>query len=136
MRFWLVPVFTIGFSIISLQSQTHWQSARILLQDKSIKELAKTGIAFDHGHLHPGHSFDGDFTQEELEIIQKAGFKIEINPEKELLSRSGPTTCSPSVISQPEYPLPSNYQYGSMNGYLTLDEIYESLEIMNYLFQN
>ncbi|MBK8297973.1 MAG: immune inhibitor A [Saprospiraceae bacterium] len=136
MRFWLVPVFIFSFFIISIQSQTHWQSARILLQDKSIKDLIKTGIAFDHGHLHPGQSFDGDFTLEELAIIQKAGFKIEISPKKDLESRSGPTDCNPITLSQPEYPLPSNYQYGSMNGYLTLEEIYESLEIMNDLFPN
>ncbi|MBK6858736.1 MAG: hypothetical protein IPG95_00345 [Saprospiraceae bacterium] len=76
MRFWLIPVFIFSFFIISIQSQTHWQSARILLQDKSIKDLIKTGIAFDHGHLHPGQSFDGDFTLEELAIIQKQALKL------------------------------------------------------------
>lgn len=135
---WLlvIPIFCISLFIVQLQAQNNWQAATILLEGKNIKDLNKLGIAFDHGHYHPGESFSGDFTQAEIEKIQKAGFKIELNSYNDLHFRSVPTECKPNQSPEPAYQLPSNYPYGSMNGYLDLQELYETLELMEAFYPN
>ncbi|HEX5626253.1 MAG TPA: M14 family zinc carboxypeptidase [Saprospiraceae bacterium] len=137
MRFWLlIPIFILNFIVHPVFAQTVWHSAHILMEGKSIHELNALGIAFDHGHYHPGVSFHGDFTTQELDIIRKAGFKVSLEAEREIENRSSPANCNPDQETAPEFPLPSNYQYGSMNGFLTLAEIYESLQMMRDLYPN
>ncbi|MBK9109358.1 MAG: hypothetical protein IPM92_13565 [Saprospiraceae bacterium] len=137
MRFCLVPVLVLIFNLWSdLSAQSKWQAASVLLEGKPLSDLLSTGIAFDHGHYHPGESFSGDFTEEELAKIQKAGFKIEKSHYHTLNTRSAPNQCGDEDITEPEYVLPTNYPYGSMNGFPTLSEIYESLELMEALYPN
>ncbi|MBK9729598.1 MAG: immune inhibitor A [Saprospiraceae bacterium] len=134
----IIPVFIFFSFVFDANCQTKWQSATILLEGKSIKDLNSIGIAFDHGHFHAGVSYHGDFTEQEIEQIRKAGFEVKISSyhEPEIESRNSPANCNNEPEIAPEFPLPTNYQYGSMNGFLSLSEIYESLEIMHDLFPN
>ncbi len=133
-----IPIFLLLFIFSSLSSQTQWQAATILLEGKSIQSLVDLGIAFDHGHYHPGESFHGDFTTDELERIHTAGFKINLTSyqKKPIQSRNAPDNCEIIQDIPPVYPLPSYYEFGSQNGFLSLSEIYESLELMEALYPN
>jgi carboxypeptidase T len=137
---WLsrIPILLFLIHFSTLQSQTKWQAANILLEGKSIQSLLNLGIALDHGHYHPGESFHGDFTTEELERIHAAGFKIDITSyQKHPISlRNAPGNCEINQDEAPVYPLPSYYEFGSQNGFLSLSEIYESLELMEALYPN
>ncbi|MBK8954349.1 MAG: immune inhibitor A [Saprospiraceae bacterium] len=137
MRCWLIPVLILFFiDFNSPAAQTKWQAATVLLEGKPLSTLLATGVAFDHGHYHPGESFSGDFTEQELEKIRQAGFRIEKKHYHSLQSRNAPNQCGDPEEKEPEYILPTNYPYGSMNGYPTLREIYESLELMEALYPN
>ena len=135
MRSWFVLLcFVFTFLNTPVFGQQKWQSATIYLEGKSLQQLMATGIAFDHGHYHPGESFHGDFTEVELEKIRNAGFKVQKQAYAKLDPRSSPNNCNPNTLSAPEYTLPVNYPYGSMNGFPTLSEMYESLELMEALY--
>lgn len=96
--------------------------------------MQSTGVALDHGHYHPGSSFHGDFTLDELKRIEQAGFTVRKSSYRKLETRNSPNNCGSSTETAPDFPLPVNYPYGSMNGFPTLSELYESLELMEALY--
>ena len=132
----LILVTILSLCFFEIQAQTRWQAATVNLEGRSIKELIQLGLACDHGEHKPGKSFTGDFTLQELEKIRKAGFAVENKSYKNLQFRSDPVDCKPVEESAPQYPLPSNYPFGSLNGYLSLQEIYETLELMEAFYPN
>ncbi len=131
--------FILCFSISLVYSQdSHWHKAKIILNGKPIQALIDLGLACDHGEYIPLISFESDFNHAELEKIEAAGFKIEIVPYKahQIIERSGPFNCNPFSETPPTYPLPFNYEFGSMAGFLTLQEMYDNLELMQKLYPN
>lgn len=133
-----IPILIIYLFVSPLSSQTQWKAATIMLEGKSISTLLDLGIALDHGHYHPGESFHGDFTTTELERIHAAGFRIDLTSyhKHPISSRNAPDNCEINQDVAPFYPLPSYYEFGSQNGFLSLSEIYESLELMEALYPN
>ncbi len=137
MRFrFLIPIFIVFSFIYTLHAQTEWQPATILLKGKSINELHQLGLALDHGHYHPGESFSGEFTQNELDKIKNAGFKIELTSYHKLDSREAPYNCEFPQTDVPIYPKPGNYTEGSMGGFQTLEQMYADLELMQIIYPN
>lgn len=133
----LCVLFLCSFLIIySSQAQTHWHKLRIPLQGKTIQDLQQTGLAFDHGSYKPGVEFIGDFTHEEMEKLESFGFKPEVVPSRLVLDSRTLDPCDSIKQDQPEFNVPREYPYGSMNGYPTLTEIYESLDLMAELYPN
>ncbi|MBK7879576.1 MAG: immune inhibitor A [Saprospiraceae bacterium] len=122
----VLPTLSIG--------QHDWHKIKISLEGKTIRDLQYTGLAFDHGQYEPGISFTGDFTHEEMEKLEKAGFKLEIVANKILIQPRTPVSCDSISDGGPVFKLPSNYPYGSMNGFPNLNELYESLDLMQELY--
>lgn len=52
---------------LNAQIQSHAHKAKISFSEKSFADLAKLGIALDHGIHKTGEYFIGDFSHEELE---------------------------------------------------------------------
>lgn len=117
-----------------INSQSHNHKTRINLTGKTIQDLQKTGLAFDHGTYIPGVSFTGIFSHEELETLSSHGFQTEIILDKILSPRQSPVSCDPKISNTPNYPLPLNYPYGSMGGFPTLQEMNENLDLMHELY--
>ena len=116
------------------QQTNLWKKAKIELDGQSIQTLLDLGLACDHGHHIPHQSFEGDFTQEELAKIENAGLKYKSVPRKKTELRSGPFNCNPDQVLPPKYQIPSNYEFGSMGGFSTLDELYANLDLMRELY--
>lgn len=55
------------FFQLNAQIQSHAHKAKISFSEKSFADLAKLGIALDHGIHKTGEYFIGDFSHEELE---------------------------------------------------------------------
>ncbi|MBK9270434.1 MAG: immune inhibitor A [Saprospiraceae bacterium] len=115
-------------------SQTHWHKLKIPLQGKTILDLQKTGLAFDHGVYVPGETFTGDFTHEEMEKLLAHGFVPEIVPSRLLIEPRTADPCDSFLVNPPVFKMPAEYPFGSMNGFPTLVEIYESLDLMAELY--
>jgi carboxypeptidase T len=114
---------------------------------KGILLLANQGLAVDHGHHKFGVYIESDFSENEIQKAKMLGMKVEIQIEdvkkfyveqNKGIDKSTPSeknsSCSGS--SSVSYPVPANYNHGSMGGFLTLDELYQELDDMAALYPN
>lgn len=134
MRSFAVLFLILCSSFYSSQAQSHWHKLRIPLEGKTIGDLQKTGLAFDHGQYKPGVEFVGDFTHEEMEKLEAAGFKPVVIPSRLVLDSRTGDPCDSIRREEPTFNTPREYPFGSMNGFPTLTEIYESLDLMAELY--
>ena len=114
---------------------------------KGILLLANQGLAVDHGKHKFGVYIESDFSENEIQKAKMLGMKVEIQIKdvKQFyvdqnigINKSTPleknSSCSGS--SPVGYPVPANYNHGSMGGFLTLDELYQELDQMAALYPN
>jgi carboxypeptidase T len=144
-RFYLL-LFALLLCIRSAAQTTEkYHRVRIDLQGRSIGEMEKLGIAADHGEYEPGRSFSTDVSDSELALLQQAGFQTYIMVEDvqtwyrkglalPVATASRNNACNTPADSGPQYTTPSNYTYGSMGGYHTLDEMLAVLDEMRAKF--
>jgi hypothetical protein len=114
---------------------------------KGILLLANQGLAVDHGKHKFGVYIESDFSENEIQKAKMLGMKVEIQIEdvkkfyveqNKGIDKSTPaeknSSCSGS--SSVSYPVPANYNHGSMGGFLTLTELYQELDDMAALYPN
>src|SRR3972149_4502605 len=58
--------------------ETKYSRVKIYTGKDGLTELARLGIAVDHGEIKKGVFFISDFSAEEIELIKSNGFKYEI----------------------------------------------------------
>lgn len=143
--------FSAFFALLFFGSVALWGQApekysrvEINLKNKDIHTLTSLGIETDHGIHAPGQWLVADLSATEIQQVQNAGFQttIRIDDLKKdyLEKRQNPVSsnrdaqCSVSEITP--YATPSNYTYGSMGGYHTLDEMMAVLDDMRAKFPN
>jgi len=139
----LVLILLLSTSVFA-QTPEKYSRVEISLVGKDIANLARLGIETDHGIHSPGHALVADLSASEIMLVQSAGFQIKIRIEdlkKDYLqrlqnpiveNRSG--SCAVAAVTP--YPTPSNYTYGSMGGYHTLEEMRAVLDDMHAKFPN
>lgn len=128
---------------VKAQQQTY-QRARIWLDDKPLSQLAATGIDLMEC-LHKQKAYvESDFGTTELQKVAAAGFRYDVligdvskfyrerNKNTSNTHRMQTTSC----ISGPQYPIPANFNYGSMGGFLTYQEMLDNLDSMAAKFPN
>ncbi len=136
-RFIRSGIIYVLFSSAIVSAQDHSDLIKIDLKGKSLLDLQNTGLAFDHGHYSKGEYFIGDFSPAEKLKLRSFGFQFEkAEPESIHSLRNSIIDCYPDTLVPPYYNPPINYEYGSMGGFLTLDELYENLELMHDLYPN
>lgn len=121
-----------------------YHRAKVDLHDKNLWTLMRLGIEADHGTIYPGKYLVNDFSEQEIELLRRADFKVEIliedvvsyyqNPEVGQLEERGPTECYVSSIT--DYQVPENFSLGSMRGFFTYQEMLEQLDAMHAKFPN
>ena len=124
--------------------QEKYAEIKIHIDEKGLEKLAQLGLAVDHGIGKKGVFFIGDFSESELKQIEQAGFTYEIlqadlanyylerNTNTEEQRKVVNNTCTTTA----PYPIPKEFNYGSMGGYLTYDELLAELDSMNSQFPN
>ncbi len=133
--FQIIIIYILFFPILSI-AQGHSHLTKILLKGKTLQDLNKTGLAFDHGRYIEGESFIGDFSHEEIEKLKSFGFKTQAYTDKLLNDRSPDQGCFERPDSIPYFDTPGNYFTGSLNGFPNLQELYENLDLMTELYPN
>ena len=131
------------------QNQDLYSRVRISLVDQDIRTLTKLGIEADHGLIANGKYIESDYSQNEINKIIAAGFKVEtIIPDLNAFysdpkrpSMINPTgfrfgNCLNTPTDLYSYKTPANYKYGSMGGYLTFDEMLDELDKMAFFYPN
>ncbi len=130
------------------QTPIMYHRARIYYDGpKGILLLANQGLAVDHGKHKFGVYIESDFSENDIQKAKMLGMKVEIQIEdvktfyvqqNEGIKKSTPLEKNANCVgsSSISYPVPANYNHGSMGGFLTLTELYQELDDMAALYPN
>lgn len=134
--------FTLCLSLLiflTASAQEKYSKVRISLLGKSIQQLAATGIAVEEGTFKKGVFLETDLSSSEIVKIAEAGFDydIRITDVSKFYAQRAATDHTPLVRNEnDEWPIPANWEYGSMGGYYTPDEVLAELDAMFALYPN
>lgn len=115
---------------------------------KGLMLLANQGIPVDHGHHKRGVFIESDFSENDINTARMLGMDVEIliddvsafyverNKNLSDVNVEKNASCSGGGSSTYSYPTPTNYNHGSMGGFLTLSELYSELDDMATLYPN
>ena len=127
-------------SVISTFAQQKYQKVRIYADKQEAQILQKLGIDFENISGKPGVFIDIEISEKELKTISLNNFKYKILVND--LSKFYSERYKASVkkhkgsLNGTNYVTPVNFNYGSMGGFLTLNEIMLELDSMTTLFPN
>jgi PKD repeat protein len=151
MRTLLFSFFLLSFSLISFSQ--NYSRVKVFGTQEQLLKLSNLGVAMDHGINKEGLFFISDFSKDEIDIMKQYSFDYEIlieDVEKyyiDLLKNSsdsptnvlkntnctgtgggGSSTFSPAT--------PSNFNLGTMGGYLKYNEMLAELDAMVAQYPN
>ncbi|MDZ7360073.1 MAG: M14 family zinc carboxypeptidase [candidate division KSB1 bacterium] len=147
---WLSFVI-IAFSTVQAQNRSAVQAqaqplkysqVRVYIADRSeINALAEAGLAVDHIDSR-GAYIDAVFNNQEVTILRNTGKRYDILVDDlEAAYRRRPPMSQPELQAlkaqmRQLYATPSNFNFGSMGGYLTFAEVVAELDEMRTLYPN
>ncbi len=139
----IIALFVTG-NILAQPTGPDYSRVKVLLHElQTIEWLHELGIAVDHGTYAKGRYFVGDLSRFEILQLTEAGLSFEIliedveawyaDPDRREISLRDPLDCQP-VAPVLNYPVPENFETGSMGGYFTWQEMLAILDEMKSLF--
>jgi len=139
--------FLVLCTTLFAQPALNYSRAKVSLANTGLAELAALGLETDHGQLAKGRFLVNDFSEEELALLSRHGIPYEILiPDVKAWYRDQAATGGPAVGlrgggcgDEPggpvyDYPTPANYEFGTMGGYYTYDEMLATLDKMADLY--
>ncbi len=122
-----------------------YQKAKISYNgNEGFERLNQLDISLEHGVHKRGYFVISEFSVSELEAVRNAGFEVEVIIEDAkayfLEQNRNPTQeyKNPNCSSQntSDYATPTNFNLGSMGGYLTYQEVLDEFAQMVSLYPN
>lgn len=151
-------ILLLALSLISTIAQAQlspeYSRVKIDLSNTDISVIASLGLEADHGIYAKGRHLINDFSSTEIAQLEEAGIPYEIQiadvvtfyKERNRASmelghdhaheRSVVVDCDGNGGDTYNYVTPENYEYGSMGGYLTYDEMLATLDEMTAMYPN
>ncbi len=110
---------------------------------EGLVQMARQGIAVDHGTYKKGNYFIGEFSDNELNLIKQTGLSYEVlisdlstyYSDRNKLSAKTLTSAT-SCKDCRNYPMPANFTTGSMGGFYTYQEYLDIMDSMAAKFPN
>lgn len=134
-----------GFYSIVIGQETY-SRASVHLHDKTVGELAKTGVDVTHGEWQGRQTFTTDFSEYEIGQLRQAGFEVEILIEdvqayyvqrnQQAVERSPEDSCDYSGTRRYPYDTPEHFVLGSMGGFYTYQEMLDQMDAMAAEYPN
>lgn len=130
-----------GFSYMLHAQQ--YSRVKIDLSDHTIIDLANLGLDVEHGQYAAHRSFTGDFSADEISLMQSHDFTVTVlipdvkqyyvqqNQTPGTYKKAG--NCGTTTI---DYATPQNFSLGSMGGFLTYQELMDNLDSMAAKYPN
>lgn len=143
----LILLLSLLFSTISIAQD--YSRVKVFGTAEDLYQLSQLGVTIDHGIKKDGVFFISDFSKEEIQIMQDYEFEYEVlipdvqafyinrlsNPEAASTTKNA--TCSGSGGSTDFSPTtPSNFNLGTMGGYLKYNEMLAELDDMFAQYPN
>ena len=139
----LITIFLTLIIGVSLAQQTYHKAKIYYNSTKDLVLLANQGITIDHVTHKKGVFIESDFSQNEINIAKGLGLTVEITIPNvsefyatQNTNKSQNKNASCSNQGQINYPVPTNYNSGSMGGFLTYSEMLQELDDMATLYPN
>ncbi|MEM9821118.1 MAG: M14 family metallopeptidase, partial [Bacteroidota bacterium] len=153
----LILICTICYLQTFAQASTAaYSRVKIDLTTTTIQRVAQLGLEADHGEYAKGRHLINDYSKREIELLKANGIAYEILIEdvkahyvqqnleghehhhQHQVAVRNVDNCDGSLGTGPQYnyTTPVNYQYGSMGGYQTYDELLVTLDQMAALYPN
>jgi hypothetical protein len=129
---------------------------RIFTDREGLERLERLGVAVDHGYYRPDVYFTVELSTTELQRVREAGFQCEVLIDDLVTyyqeraatyfeqlrqgtlpsetARSSAYSCEETNVGNPDYPVPANFQLGSMGGYFTYEEAMQRLDDLSNLY--
>ena len=140
----LLLAFSLLFDTSRAQSEDHYSRAKIYLDanEHTMQALSAIGLAADHGEYKKNTFFISDFSEREIAMARRAGFKVEIviadvvkhYEEQNTKAGAGMKTTATVTCDNPLMPVPSHFHLGSYGGYFTYTELLAILDSMQLLY--
>ena len=136
----ILSLFIFLAFILNTNAQQNYSKVRIMLDETSLTKIASFGIDVTEGEYRKGVYFTTDLSQMVINKLNEAGLKYEI-----LIQDVSTYYAQRAVNEMPlsisrdlndEWPVPENWEYGSMGGFYTLEEVMAELDSMAILYPN
>ena len=138
-----LSLFLLCFALMAAGQETKYSEVRILIGDRPLSEIARTGIPLEEAAGFRGGALTMILSQDELSALSAAGFAFEILTDdysasvaarnaaaKELISRINRDIKS-GKLTPGDYPVPEGFELGSMGGYYKLEEVYREMDSLH-----
>jgi len=142
----LATFLLVAITGISQEIQEKYQRAKISLsKTQSIDKLANLDISVEHGMRKQGYYIISEFSVSELERARANGFQVEVLIEdakahflQQNRNNTPPEQRNPTCATggSETYDTPTNFNLGSMGGYLTYQELLDELDDMRAQYPN
>ena len=144
-------ILCISASAFTQLLPTTYSRVKIDLRETPITKISQLGMEVDHGDFAKGKYLASDFSNWEIALLEEHNIPFiiliedvqahyrhqnEHNHSHEQVVQRSFNNCSEVAGVQFDYETPSNYEFGSMGGYLTYDELLTTLDNMASLFPN
>lgn len=141
MRFAILFFYLIVFSATYGQ-QVRYDRMMVELDERhTMEQLARLGVETDHGDYRAGESFTSDFSEQEIRLIKKAGFRTQVlirdvaghyvrQNRPAAVQRDRRDLACVAPASYLSMSTPSNFSTGSMGGFFTYQEMLNHLDSM------
>jgi hypothetical protein len=131
----ILSIILVLFVVFQLHAQTErYARVKISLADKTIRQLASVGVDVTEGTHKANTWFETELSQSQLNRLTENGFSFEtIIPDvSKFYAERYESEKGLKIVRNPadEYPVPENWEYGSMGGFYTYDETMEKLDYM------
>ncbi len=133
-------------SMLVMGQQYTYSRVRVQLDAQhTLQQLAKLGIAVDHGYIVKDKNYTSDLNSKEITLLSAQGFTyvIEIqdvqahyvNQNKNSTAKTTTVTGCPTILPK-QYAVPTNFKLGTMGGYFTYAEMLNNLDSMAIKYPN
>jgi carboxypeptidase T len=142
----LLLLFLLHFSLIAQNKTEKVHRAKIIYNSiENLRKLEQFGLAMDHGIHKKGYWLTSDFSDSEIAIARNLGLQVdvEINDVQQFYldqNKNPQLTTSPENVNcagiSTNYSTPTNFNLGSMGGFLTYVQMLQELDDMRTLYPN
>ena len=130
-------IFLFSFLVLffSLQAQpTRYSKVRVDLNGQSLTAIASLGIAVDNARTKAGLFAELQLNENELSLLEEAGYQYEIL-EADMAAfyqQRYAQSLDEKILLDPadEFPVPENWELGSMGGFYTYQQVLDKLDFM------
>jgi hypothetical protein len=128
----ILLLFNCLFVINNFTSAQNYSRVKIYTTQSGISELAENGIAVDFGTVFKGDYLIGEFSENEIQVIENLGYNYEVIIQD--MSKYYRDRNNYNYTLEKSAKTPVNFNLGSMGGNLTYSELLLELDDMAELY--